>query len=64
MLFKLCLLLLIVFLIYRYFYRRRDSVKKPNLTESDADHRFDISRVEEAQFRDVKSSHKESDRRE
>mgnify|MGYP001390309010 CR=1 FL=1 len=64
MLLKLCLLLLIFLLIYRYFYRRRDSVKKTNLTESDADHRFDISRVEEAQFRDIESSHKESESRE
>ena len=64
MLFKLCLLLLIFLLLYRYFYRSRDGVKKPNLTESDVDHRFDISRVEEAQFRDIESSQKESDRRE
>ena len=64
MLFKLCLLLLIFLLLYRFYYRRRDSVKKPNMTESDADHRFDISRVEEAQFRDIESSQKENDRRE
>ena len=64
MLFKLCLLLLIFLLLYRYFYRRRDNVKKPNLTDSDADHRFDISRVEDAQFRDIVNSQKDGDRRE
>ena len=64
MLFKLCLLLLIFFLIYRYFYRRRYSGKSSNLKDSEANHRFDISRVEEAQFRDIKSSQKERDKRE
>ncbi len=63
MFFKLCLLLIIFFLIYRYFYLR-GSGKNSNLTDSEVDHRFDISRVEEAQYRDIESSQKESDKRE
>ena len=63
MLLKVCILLLIFFLVYNYFYRGRDS-KNLNHTDSEADSRFDISRVEEAQYRDIKTTHKESDRRE
>ena len=64
MLFKLCLLLLIIFLIYRFIYRKTDSGSKSTVTGSEGSSRFDISRVEEAQYRDIKSSQKESDSRE
>ena len=64
MLFNLCLLLLVIFLIYRYIYRRTDSGKNSTVTGSEGSGRFDISRVEEAQYRDIKSSQKESDSRE
>ena len=64
MLFKLCILLLIFFLMYRCFYRSKDSEKNSNHTDLKADSRFDISRVEEAQYRDIKISQKESDGRE
>ena len=64
MLLKVCILLLIFFLVYSYFYRSRDSGKNSNHTDSEADSRFDISRVVEAQYRDIKITHKESDRRE
>ena len=63
MLLKVCILLLIFFLVYSYF-RGRDSGKNSDHTDSEADSRFDISRVEEAQYRDIKITHKESDRRE
>ncbi len=64
MLFKLCLLLLVLFLIYKYYFRRKRRDKAPKTSRAEGNHRFDISRVEEAQYRDVESSVNESEERE
>jgi len=64
MLFKLCLLLLVLFLIYKYYFRRTSRDKAPKISRAEGDHRFDISRVEEAQYRDVESPINEREERE
>lgn len=64
MLFKLCLLLLVLFLIYKYYFRRTSRDKAPKTSRAEGDHRFDISRVEEAQYRDVESPINEREERE
>ena len=64
MLFKFCLLLLVLFLIYKYYFRRKSRNRANKTSRPAGDHRFDISRVEEAQYRDVESPISESEERE
>ena len=64
MLFKFCLLLLVLFLIYKYYFRRASRDKAPKTSQAEGDQRFDISRVEEAQYRDIESPKSESEERE
>lgn len=64
MLFKICLLLLIFYLSYKYLSLRKNGGDSNRRHVEQTDHRFDISRVEEAQYRDVDNPPKESEKSE